>query len=53
MSALVSAKHAELISGQERNQRLYRLILVSRHEIARGFWEKIRTVSGQRELPLE
>lgn len=49
---LSTAKHAELVSGQERNQRLYWLILVSRHEIARNFWEKIRNVSGQRELPL-
>jgi len=49
---LSSAEHAELISGQERNQLLYWLVLVSREKLARDFWEKIRSVSGQRELPL-
>lgn len=49
---LSPAEHAELISGQERNQRLYWLVLVSREKLARDFWEKIRSVSGQRELPL-
>lgn len=49
---LSSAKHAELVSGQERNQRLYWLVLFSREKLARDFWEKIRSVSGQRELPL-
>jgi|HubBroStandDraft_6_1064221.scaffolds.fasta_scaffold675602_2 three-Cys-motif partner protein len=49
---LSPAEHAELISGQERNQRLYWLVLVSRHKLARDFWDKIRSVSGQRELPL-
>jgi len=49
---LSSAERAELVSGQERNQRLYWLVLVSREKLAREFWEKIRNVSGQRELPL-
>jgi len=49
---LSPASHAELVSGQERNQRLYWLVLVSREKLARDFWEKIRSVSGQRELPL-
>lgn len=49
---LSRAEHAELVSGQERNQRLYWLVLVSRHRLAKDFWEKIRSVSGQRELPL-
>ena len=49
---LSSADRAELVSGQERNQRLYWLVLVSREKLARDFWEKIRSVSGQRELPL-
>ena len=38
---LSSAEHAELVSGQERNQRLYWLVLVSREKLARDFWEKI------------
>ena len=49
---LSSADRAEFVSGQERNQRLYWLVLVSREKLARDFWEKIRSVSGQRELPL-
>lgn len=49
---LSPAERAELVSGQERNQRLYWLVLVSREKLAREFWEKIRSVSGQRELPL-
>jgi three-Cys-motif partner protein len=49
---LSRAEHAELVSGQERNQRLYWLVLVSRHKLAKDFWEKIRSVSGQRQLPL-
>lgn len=49
---LAPAERVELVSGQERNQRLYWLVLVSREKLARDFWDKIRTVSGQRELPL-
>jgi three-Cys-motif partner protein len=49
---LSSAEHAELISGIERNQRLYWLVMVSRHKLAKEFWEKIRNVSGQGEFPL-
>ncbi len=47
---LSSAEHAELISGQERNQRLYWLVMVSRHKLAQEFWDKIRNLSGQGEL---
>jgi three-Cys-motif partner protein len=47
---LSSAEHAELISGLERNQRLYWLVMVSRHKLAQEFWDKIRNVSGQGEL---
>jgi three-Cys-motif partner protein len=49
---LAPAERTELVSGQERNQRLYWLVLVSREKLARDFWEKIRSVSGQRDLPL-
>jgi three-Cys-motif partner protein len=49
---LAPAERVELVSGQERNQRLYWLVLVSREKLAREFWERIRSVSGQRELPL-
>jgi three-Cys-motif partner protein len=47
---LSSAEHAELITGLERNQRLYWLVMVSRHKLAKEFWDKIRNVSGQGEL---
>lgn len=47
---LSSAEHAELVSGQERNQRLYWLVMVSRHKLAKEFWDKIRNLSGQGEL---
>jgi three-Cys-motif partner protein len=47
---LSSAEHAELITGAERNQRLYWLVMVSRHKLAKEFWDKIRNVSGQGEL---
>jgi three-Cys-motif partner protein len=49
---LAAAEHAELVTGSSRNQRLYWLVLISRHELARDFWDKIRNVSGQGELPL-
>ncbi|HEY7297309.1 MAG TPA: three-Cys-motif partner protein TcmP [Xanthobacteraceae bacterium] len=49
---LPPARHAELVSGTARNQRLYWLVLVSRHKLAREFWDKIRNVSGQGELSL-
>lgn len=49
---LSPAERVELVSGQERNQRLYWLVLVSREKLARDFWEKIGSVSGQRDLPL-
>lgn len=39
----------ELISGS-KNQKLYWLVLISRHRRASEFWDKIRNVSGQKEL---
>jgi len=39
----------ELVSG-ERNQRLYWLVLVARHERAGELWDKIRNISGQGRL---
>lgn len=39
----------ELVSG-ERNQRLYWLVLVSRHERAGELWDKIRNISAQKRL---
>lgn len=39
----------ELIAGS-KNQRLYWLVLASRHRRAAEFWDKIRNISGQREL---
>jgi three-Cys-motif partner protein len=39
----------ELVSG-ERNQRLYWLVLVARHERAGELWDKIRNVSRQGRL---
>jgi three-Cys-motif partner protein len=39
----------ELIVGN-RNQRLYWLVLISRHQRATEFWDKIRNISGQGEL---
>ena len=47
---LPPAEHAELVSGPSRNQRLYWLVFVSRHELAKEFWDKIRSLSGQRDL---
>jgi len=40
----------ELVSGVEKHQRLYWLVLVSRAPIANKFWDAIRNVSGQGEL---
>lgn len=39
----------ELVTG-ERNQRLYWLVLVARHERAGDLWNKIRNISGQGRL---
>jgi three-Cys-motif partner protein len=39
----------ELIAGS-KNQRLYWLVLISRHQRAAEFWDKIRNISGQGEL---
>jgi three-Cys-motif partner protein len=49
---LSSAEHAELVTGLERNQRLYWLVMVSRHKLAKEFWDKIRSLSGQGDLSL-
>jgi three-Cys-motif partner protein len=40
------SKGIELVSG-ERNQRLYWLVLVSRHARASEFWDKVRNISNQ------
>jgi three-Cys-motif partner protein len=47
---LPAAKHAELVSGTAKNQRLYWLIFLSRSDFAKGLWEKIRNIKGQGEL---
>jgi three-Cys-motif partner protein len=47
---LPPAKHAELISGTARNQRLYWLVLAARHDLARRLWNKIRSPTRQRDL---
>jgi three-Cys-motif partner protein len=47
---LPPARHAELVSGTTKNQRLYWLIFVSRSDFAKGLWDKIRNVSGQGQL---
>ena len=49
---LPPAERAELVSGTTKNQRLYWLVFVSRHELAKQFWDEIRNVSGQGELSL-
>jgi three-Cys-motif partner protein len=48
---LPPARH-ELVSGTERNLRLYWLVFVSHSEFATSLWDKIRNISGQGELPL-
>lgn len=47
---LPPAKHAELISGAARNQRLYWLVLAARHDLARQLWNKIRSPTRQGDL---
>lgn len=49
---LPPARHAELVSGTTKNQRLYWLMFVSRSEFAKGLWDKIRNLSGQGDLAL-
>jgi three-Cys-motif partner protein len=49
---LPPARHAELVSGAARNQRLYWLVFVSRSDFAKGLWDKIRSLHGQGSLPL-
>jgi three-Cys-motif partner protein len=44
---LPPAQHAELITGTEKNQRLYWLVFLSRNDFAKQLWNKIRRVSGQ------
>jgi len=48
---LPPSERAPLITGPIKNQRLYWLVLVSRHERAREFWDKVRNLSGQGEFP--
>jgi three-Cys-motif partner protein len=48
---LPRARHCELISGS-KNQPLYLLILLSRHELARKFWEKISSMAKSPTLGL-
>jgi three-Cys-motif partner protein len=47
---LPPGRHAELVSGTTKNQRLYWLVFVSRSDFAKSLWDKIRNVSGQGEL---
>jgi three-Cys-motif partner protein len=47
---LPPARHAELVRGPSKNQRLYWLVFVSRNDFARVLWEKIRDLSGQGNL---
>jgi three-Cys-motif partner protein len=47
---LPPAQHAELVTGTEKNQRLYWLVFVSRNDFAKQLWNKIRSISGQRDL---
>ncbi len=47
---LPPAKHAELVSGPTKNQRLYWLVFVGRHQLASQFWDKIRSPGGQGQL---
>jgi three-Cys-motif partner protein len=47
---LPPAERAELVSGTTKNQRLYWLVFVSRSDFAKGLWDKIRNLSGQRDL---
>jgi three-Cys-motif partner protein len=47
---LPPARHAELISGTSKNQRLYWLVLASRHDLARQLWDKIRSPQRQGDL---
>jgi three-Cys-motif partner protein len=47
---LPQAKHAELISGVAKNQRLYWLVLAARHDLARQLWNKIRSPTRQGDL---
>ena len=42
-------RSVELVRGSQ-SQRLYWLAFVSRHKIANDFWDKIRNISGQKEL---
>ena len=49
---LPPARHAELVSGTTKNQRLYWLVFVSRSDFAKSLWDKIRNVSGQGEFTL-
>jgi three-Cys-motif partner protein len=43
------AEGVELVTGS-KNQNLYWLVLVARHDLAHGLWDKIRDPSGQGKL---
>ena len=47
---LSTAKRVELIAGPAKNQRLYWLVLVARHDLARQLWNKISSPTRQGEL---
>jgi three-Cys-motif partner protein len=49
---LPPARHAELVSGPTKNQRLYWLVFASSSDFAKQLWDKIRNLSGQGDLPL-
>jgi hypothetical protein len=46
---MTPAQGIELVTGS-KNQNLYWLVFVARHERAQEFWEKIRDVNPQRGL---
>ena len=46
---LPTAQHAELVSGT-LNQKLYWLVFASQSDFATELWNKIRNLSGQRDL---
>ena len=44
--------NSQLIRSTEKKLRLYRLVLFSRHELAKKFWREVRRyASPQRDLP--
>ena len=47
------SQNAALVTGPIRHQRLYWLVFVGRHPLAKEFWDKISERLGQGELPKE